>query len=108
MNEKDIQKSNQQVRECKIFIGNIHNRTTKQDLKRVFSKYGKVDKCFIIYHHKTKQSRGFGFVEFVHKSSVENVIASNGSIVLHGNTLACKRVELKKDVIEKVKLTKLF
>jgi RNA recognition motif-containing protein len=62
-----------------------------------------VDKSFIIYHHKTKQSRGFGFVEFLDKAGVDKVIADAGNIKLHGNALACKKVELKKEIIEKVK-----
>jgi RNA recognition motif-containing protein len=80
-------------------VGNINNKTTKEDLKDLFSKYGAVDKSFIIYHHKTKQSRGFGFVEFLEKVSVEKVIADKANIFLHGNQLACKKVELKKEVI---------
>lgn len=92
-------KSDDQTKDCKIFVGNINNKTTKEDLKDLFSKYGEVDKSFIIYHHKTKQSRGFGFVEFTDKSSVERVIADKSNIILHGNVLACKKVELKKEVI---------
>lgn len=37
---------------------------TQKELIEAFSKFGRIERGFIMYNHKTGCSRGFGFVEF--------------------------------------------
>ena len=46
-----------------IYVGNINYQATKEDLKNLFSKYGKVISVKIINDRETGRSKGFGFVE---------------------------------------------
>lgn len=48
----------------KIFIGGLPLDLDETELKRVFSHYGIIIDLVIIQDKCTRQSRGFGFVEF--------------------------------------------
>ena len=41
----------------------IHPKFTEPEIKRIFEKYGEVEKCQIMRDPHTKESRGFGFVK---------------------------------------------
>ncbi|XP_063990742.1 F-box/LRR-repeat protein 7-like [Diachasmimorpha longicaudata] len=45
----------------KLFIGNLAERTTNKDLQKLFSRYGKVDSCYV---KRTKGKSNFAFVIF--------------------------------------------
>ncbi|XP_011305196.1 F-box/LRR-repeat protein 7-like [Fopius arisanus] len=45
----------------KLFIGNLAERTTNKDLQKLFSKFGKVDSCYI---KRTQRRSSFAFVTF--------------------------------------------
>lgn len=47
----------------KLYIGNLSNNVTEQDLQNLFSEFGQVTSATIIKDKFTGQSRGFGFVE---------------------------------------------
>lgn len=46
-----------------LFVTGIHPRLSEDDVTRLFSKYGEVEKCQIMVDPHTKESRGFGFVK---------------------------------------------
>ncbi|TPX71068.1 hypothetical protein SpCBS45565_g01345 [Spizellomyces sp. 'palustris'] len=45
-----------------VFGLSLH--TQEEDLERLFSTYGRIESCKIIYDHWTRKSRGFGFITF--------------------------------------------
>ena len=49
---------------AKIFVGNLHSRTTKSELAEFFSAAGRVASITIPADRETKEPRGFCFVEF--------------------------------------------
>jgi RNA recognition motif-containing protein len=49
----------------KIFVGGLPVPLDEKELKRVFSTFGAITDIVIIQDKNTKQSRGFGFVEFI-------------------------------------------
>lgn len=115
MNQQDIKKNHQEVKEKKIFVGNLNKLTTKSikkiilnfflgKLKEYFSQFGEVDKAFIIYHHKSGESRGFGFVEFLDRESVSRTLIERDNLVLDGSRLDCDSVVLKGESFHNVKI----
>jgi len=46
-----------------IYVGNLSDTTTEDDLLQAFSKHGAVTKVAIIKDRETGRPRGFGFVE---------------------------------------------
>ncbi|XP_046422453.1 F-box/LRR-repeat protein fbxl-1-like isoform X1 [Neodiprion fabricii] len=70
----------------KLFIGNLAQRTTVKDLQNVFSKYGKVDSCYL------KRNSGKSNYAFVTFSTVDDAMkarrdGSRKEIHLHNRDL---------------------
>lgn len=63
----------------KLFIRNLSFKTTEQQLKEEFSKFGKITECVIPKDRESGQSRGFGFVTFeVEDSATTAILKMNG------------------------------
>ncbi|XP_029381730.1 RNA-binding protein 4.1-like isoform X2 [Echeneis naucrates] len=91
----------------KIFIGNLSPDTTSDELRSLFSQYGKIAECTIV--------KNFGFVHMDDKAEAEEAICnlhhyelngqpmnvelsrgkSRGSTKLHVGNIACTNQELR-------------
>ncbi len=60
---------------AKVYVSNLDYSVKENDLISFFSKYGIVSDAHIPKDYLTKQSRGFAFVEFEKKESVEKILA---------------------------------
>lgn len=47
----------------KLYVGNLPFRTTDEDLRAAFRKFGEVLSAQVLTDRETGRSRGFGFVE---------------------------------------------
>lgn len=76
----------------KVFVGGLPYTTGHEGLRRCFERFGAVSSAEVIYNRETKKSRGFGFIIFSSKISVERVMLSQqlNPLVLDG-----KQVEVK-------------
>merc|ERR1711953_140530 len=45
-------------------IFNLGRRTTEDEFRRIFERYGKLESCTLAYDQKRDESRGFGFVTY--------------------------------------------
>ena len=52
-----------------IFVGDLRNDVTEEDLVQSFSPIGTIQAAHIYKDPDTGESKGFGFVHFVHKNS---------------------------------------
>lgn len=65
-----------------IYIGNLPFSISVDDLKTMFSEFGKVEDPKIITDRYTKRSKGFGFVEMPDNSEADQAIkALNGKFI---------------------------
>ena len=53
------------IDDYRIFVGDLGNDTTDEDLKEAFGKYPSFAKCKVIRNKRTLRSKGFGFVSFL-------------------------------------------
>ncbi|OAJ40492.1 hypothetical protein, variant 2 [Batrachochytrium dendrobatidis JEL423] len=53
-----------------------------EDLEGIFSKYGKVLKCEVMFDPRTRESRGFGFVNFANVEDADDALTLNGADLL--------------------------
>lgn len=63
----------------KLYVGNISFNLNSQDIRSIFSEYGKIDSAEVIYDRATGRSRGFAFVRMSSDDEGENAIEN-----LHG------------------------
>lgn len=68
-------------------VDNLTYRTTPEDLKRVFEKYGDVGDVYIPRHPYTRESRGFAFVRFYDNRDAEDAMDSLDGYILDGREL---------------------
>lgn len=73
-----------------IYVGNLPNQATEEELKEAFARFGQVSSVSIIRDKFTRQSRGFGFVEMSNKEEAKAAISSLNGTDLHGKSLNVK------------------
>ena len=92
-NEINIQ--DEDLKRRKLFVKGLPSSCDKIKLFQTFSKYGEIDKAYILYDHKNGASRGFGFVEFINEEDLDK--AMEQVIKIEDKIVKCSRVLLKQE-----------
>ncbi|MFC1885455.1 RNA recognition motif domain-containing protein [Thermodesulfobacteriota bacterium] len=56
----------------KIYVGNLPNGITEEDLLKTFKSFGKIDTVDIIKDRYSDRSKGFGFAETPSKDETQS------------------------------------
>jgi cold-inducible RNA-binding protein len=80
----------------KLYIGNLSEEVTEQDLSHNFSTVGKVLSVAIIKDRYSNRSKGFGFVEMETEEAAREAIAQFNGGDLRGKTIAVSEAKEKK------------
>jgi len=85
----DLQIYNLREKEIRmnIYVGNLSNEVTEEDLKQAFETFGQVESANIIKDKYTNRSKGFGFVEMASKAEGQAAIDGLNGKELKGKTL---------------------
>ena len=70
-----------------IYVGNLLNEVTEEDLKQAFEPFGEVKSVKIIKDKYTNRSKGFGFVEMPSKAEGQSAIDGLNGKELKGKAL---------------------
>lgn len=95
-----------------IYIGNLNYKTSAQNLKGIFSRYGKVSDVNLLKIPGTEKSKGIAFVKMQKKDQAQKAIDSLNATQLDGRTVkvsfAIDNHEVKKqrEVEDKKKIAK--
>lgn len=73
---------------CRIYVGNLKENMSKQELQNIFNKYGTIRGVMV--------SRNFGFVQFDNEASVNKAIESENQKAYNGRKIAVSKVQKKK------------
>lgn len=101
MMSQDHNGSSQTVEGCKLFIGGLHLNTDEKSLKDYFEKYGEIVETSVKVDPVTKRRRGFGFLTFKHRESVDQVLRDKEE---HGHVVDGKSVDPKIAVPDDVSM----
>lgn len=71
----------------RLYIGNLSNEVTEQDLTHNFSTVGNVVSAVIIKDRYSNQSKGFGFVEMETEEAARQAIERFNGGELQGKTI---------------------
>ena len=75
----------------KIFVAKLANKTSSEDLKALFERFGEVESCRVIMDHETGRSKGYGFVEMPNDNEAYKAIVETDETVFMGNELQVKK-----------------
>ncbi|OGP98108.1 MAG: RNA-binding protein [Deltaproteobacteria bacterium RBG_19FT_COMBO_46_9] len=70
-----------------IYVGNLSQEVTDEDLKTAFGAYGEVESLRIIKDNYTGRSKGFAFVEMPNNGEAQLAIDGLNDKDFKGNTL---------------------
>jgi RNA recognition motif-containing protein len=70
-----------------IYLGNLSDDITEEDLRQAFEVFGQVTSFRVITNKFTGRSRGFGFVEMPGKAEAQSAIDGLNGTELKGATL---------------------
>jgi len=73
----------------RIYVGNLADSVTRDDLLALFSKIGRVGGALVITDKLTGKSRGFGFVEMI---EVDDAI--NAAVYFSGAELEGRKIHV--------------
>ena len=73
----------------RVYVGNLAESVTRDDLRALFSKIGKVGGALVITDPATGRSRGFGFVEMI---DVDDAI--NAAVYFSGTELEGRKLQV--------------
>lgn len=82
----------------KMFVGGLPTVLTKEELISYFSQFGKVERGIIMTDKLTGKSRGFGFIIFSHKETLDNIMNMRNCHFLCGKWIECKRAMPKEQM----------
>ena len=71
-------------------VDNLTYRTTPEDLRRTFEKYGDVGDVYIPRDRFNRESRGFAFVRFYDRRDAEDAMDSMDGAILDGREVRCQ------------------
>ncbi|MFA5252069.1 MAG: RNA-binding protein [Phycisphaerae bacterium] len=70
-----------------IYVGNLANQATEDDLRKAFEAFGQVESANIIKDKFSGESRGFGFVQMPSKQEAQSAIEKMNGTDLMGRTI---------------------
>lgn len=71
-----------------IYVSNLSFRTSEEDLKELFSKFGSVTSAKIIMDRETNRSRGFAFVEMPSEEEGKAALSALNDKEIEGRPLS--------------------
>ena len=80
-----------------IYVGNIAQDVSEEEITNLFTKYGKVSSVKILRDMFTQESRGFGFVEMPGQADGQKAIENLNTYELKGKKLVVNEARERRD-----------
>ncbi|HLG33078.1 MAG TPA: hypothetical protein VI362_08535 [Ignavibacteriaceae bacterium] len=80
-----------------IYVGNLSQEVSEEDLNTLFAEYGKVSSTKVIRDMFSQESRGFGFVEMPGQAEAQKAIDELNTRELKGKKLIVNEARPKRD-----------
>jgi cold-inducible RNA-binding protein len=80
-----------------LYISRLPLSLSEQDLRKMFSEYGKLDSVKVITDYNTGVSRGFAFVEFANETDGQNAIKNLNNTEIEGQAISVEVARPRED-----------
>ena len=80
-----------------IYVGNLSQQVTENDLREAFESFGQVTEIKIIKDKFTSESKGFGFIEMPAKQEAESAMEDLNGTDLKGKTINVNEARRRSD-----------
>jgi RNA recognition motif-containing protein len=80
-----------------IYVGNLPNTATENDLEQAFAQYGKVSDVKIVKDRETGQPRGFAFVEMPDGAAAAKAIQELNLHEINGRSITVNQARPQTD-----------
>jgi RNA recognition motif-containing protein len=80
-----------------IYVGNLSNDVTEEDLMNLFSPFGQVKEAKVIRDMFSQDSRGFGFVEMPGQTEAQNAIKDLNNQNLKGKNIVVNEARPRRE-----------
>jgi RNA recognition motif-containing protein len=70
-----------------LYVGNLSYNVTEEELRELFSEYGKVSSVSLIMDKFSGKSKGFGFVEMLDNSEADKAIKALNESAFKGRNI---------------------
>ena len=75
----------------KIFIAKLSPRTTADDVRKLFERFGTVSVCKVIMDHDTKRSKCYGFIEMPNDNEAYVAVVETNEMEFMGSVINVKK-----------------
>ena len=80
-----------------IYIGNLPVEVTENALRKMFEKFGKVNKVNVAVDNFSKNKLGFGFVEMPGSNQAKDAVEALNRTKIKGRTVMVCETKARKD-----------
>jgi len=80
-----------------IYVGNLSQQVTENDLREAFESFGQVTAIKIIKDRLTSESKGFGFIEMPTKQEATSAMDDLNGTDLKGKTITVNEARPRSD-----------
>jgi cold-inducible RNA-binding protein len=85
-----------EVKDLKIYVGNLSYSTSSEELRTMFEEFGSVDSAEVVMDRNTNRSRGFGFTEMSNGDEAKAAIAALNGKEVDGRALNVSEARPKR------------
>lgn len=86
--KKSRHSSSRRSYKSSLFVRNLNPKLKPDELKKVFGKYAEVKDVYLPIDYKTKEQRGFGFIEFFNQEDARDALDKTNGMELEGNRIS--------------------
>jgi RNA recognition motif-containing protein len=81
----------------KLYVGNLANSVTEEDLKGIFTSYGALTSAVIIKDRINQSSKGFGFIEFQNSTDAAKAMKELNAKEIKGRSIVVNEARPKTE-----------
>jgi len=85
----------------KIFIAKLSPKTTSDDVRKLYERFGKVTVCKVIMDHETKRSKCYGFVEMPVETEAYVAVVETDNMEFMGSVIDVKKSKPQPTQVKK-------